>query len=791
MSRRYVWTKYKLAYKYKQSTVTSCVFSPPTGDNSNGKLAGYAAGSPTAGVVNFDAETGTFYFDSGLHDVVETPMYISQPQQIYNGSSRAFAPQTSEANLMANATSIRGFWIATSYGQQVLLQQFPTNTSTGTIDTSADPLSFTLFEADGLSITSSNKIGLVTSDAPSAYPTASGGGAQGGNAYVYSGSDNIDPTAVSYSASPQAGKPVTVTVTPRSNTYGGTIYYQYQYSTNGGTTWTDAGAKTADTNKAITIPAGATQFRARVLASDNMGFMSTTYVTGTNIFLNSAPTAPTSITVPSIVAPGQAFTVSWEASTDPDGNLSGYQVERSYDGGSTWTSVDSAVTGTSLNTTVTAGNTTVLFRVRAFDDGGLYSDWTVSDSAKINQPPTAPSELTAGAVTYGDYAELAWTAATDSDGSIAGYTLQRSVNGGTFETVYTGTALVYTDQTENWTWNTVQYRVQAEDNMGGLSAWTVSVLRQVQPGMLTLSGSPADLGRVVKSFDFIVTVSASGKFPVSGILVVMTLDGEELLHTTVSSGDEATLNIDLWGLNSGDHTITVTASRDKFTTATGQYHFTVVPIELGEGGRLERLENAKGKPVYPITLTEGIFRKQDGKTLEDILNGLDGGGSGAGTGLTFRATAETLPAGSQATVTVAETENEVLLNFGIPEGVQGKTGADGSTGADGKDGALGEKGDPGEGVPPGGAKDQILAKRSAEDYDTHWIDLPSGGEGGTAGVASFNGRTGAVAPQSSDYTAEMVGAIPADLVQSIQSVTQAEYDALATKDPATLYLIKE
>lgn len=79
------------------------------------------------------------------------------------------------------------------------------------------------------------------------------------------------------------------------------------------------------------------------------------------------------------------------------------------------------------------------------------------------------------------------------------------------------------------------------------------------------------------------------------------------------------------------------------------------------------------------------------------------------------------------------------------------------------------------------------------------------GGGGTAGVASFNGRSGTVVPLTGDYTAIMVGAradtwmptaadvgaVPAGDVTSIQAMTQAEYDALATKDPATLYLIKE
>ena len=83
-------------------------------------------------------------------------------------------------------------------------------------------------------------------------------------------------------------------------------------------------------------------------------------------------------------------------------------------------------------------------------------------------------------------------------------------------------------------------------------------------------------------------------------------------------------------------------------------------------------------------------------------------------------------------------------------------------------------------------------------------DDPGGGGGGSAGVASFNGRTGIVTPKTGDYTAAMVGArpdtwmpnaadvgaVPADEVTSIQALTQAEYDALAVKNAATLYLIE-
>ena len=79
------------------------------------------------------------------------------------------------------------------------------------------------------------------------------------------------------------------------------------------------------------------------------------------------------------------------------------------------------------------------------------------------------------------------------------------------------------------------------------------------------------------------------------------------------------------------------------------------------------------------------------------------------------------------------------------------------------------------------------------------------GEPGENGVTSFNDRTGAVTPQAGDYTAGMVGARPdtwtptaADVgavtgqgVQTIQAMTQEEYDALTEKSGTTMYIIKE
>ena len=88
----------------------------------------------------------------------------------------------------------------------------------------------------------------------------------------------------------------------------------------------------------------------------------------------------------------------------------------------------------------------------------------------------------------------------------------------------------------------------------------------------------------------------------------------------------------------------------------------------------------------------------------------------------------------------------------------------------------GQKGDPGEGIPLGGTAGQILVKKSTTDYDTEWQTPQAGGGGGMAGVASFNGRTGAVTPQQGDYTADMVGADPAGAANTALTGAKAYTD---------------
>ena len=106
-----------------------------------------------------------------------------------------------------------------------------------------------------------------------------------------------------------------------------------------------------------------------------------------------------------------------------------------------------------------------------------------------------------------------------------------------------------------------------------------------------------------------------------------------------------------------------------------------------------------------------------------------GGGSGDGGTVVvpnIQATATTLSAGSEATVTRSGSDTNPVFAFGIPQGIQGNQGPMGAQGVAGPTGATGPAG---PGVPTGGTTGQVLAKASDTDYDTQWVPSSGGGTG--------------------------------------------------------------
>lgn len=234
-----------------------------------------------------------------------------------------------------------------------------------------------------------------------------------------------------------------------------------------------------------------------------------------SVFQNTAPSTPASISVPSSIDGGSTITVSWGTSTDAEGNLEGYIVERQVDGGS-WTQIYQG-TATSTTNTVAFGTNTVAYRVKAYDAAGLESGWKTSSTVTVtnNRAPGAPGSLTVPAVVRGgSNLAISWTAASDSDGNLSGYELERQVDGGSWTQIYKGSALAYTD-TITAGWNTVAYRVRSYDSYNATSTYVTSETRTVDnnalPTITSSTASGSDLGTKETGFDLTYTVNDADK----------------------------------------------------------------------------------------------------------------------------------------------------------------------------------------------------------------------------------------------------------------------------------------
>ena len=293
---------------------------------------------------------------------------------------------------------------------------------------------------------------------------------------------------------------------------------------------------------------------------------------------NTAPSTPGSISVPSSIMGGTNISISWAKSSDAESNLAGYKVERSTNGGSSWSQIYQG-TATSTTNNVAFGTTSVMYRVKAYDTEGLESGWRTSSQVTVvnnNAPSAPPSIAVPNDVKGGSALVISWTAASDSDGNLSGYILERSTDGGSSYTqVYKGNALAYTD-TITKGWSTVMYRVKAYDSYNAQSGYTTSTKRTVDnntaPTITT--SSAANLG--TKSSGFTISYSVDDKDAGDTLTVTEKLDGTT--KRTYTATRKTTNSFAVTGeyfqkITNGSHTMTVTVTDGK-ATVTKTFTFT-------------------------------------------------------------------------------------------------------------------------------------------------------------------------------------------------------------------------
>lgn len=306
---------------------------------------------------------------------------------------------------------------------------------------------------------------------------------------------------------------------------------------------------------------------------------------------------------------GKPITINVTPANPTYGGTIQYTYQVQLNGGS-WATIATKTTATSQQYTIPAGTTSFAARVVANDTWGFSSStYTTGSTLTVtnNEPPTAPGSIDIGSVVGGQQCTITWTAATDPDGTVASYQLERQVdNGNTWTQIYSGPSLTYTD-TINADWATVNYRVKATDDDGDSGPYATGTMQTVNSGWLYFSGPPSDMGEQPAPFDFVFAIGSTGASPATNIAVTAIYDDETIYSDTVDADEQITLNIDTRLTYAGDHDIIVTATANGFLAVTQQRDFTVPSVTLPDGGAAGFMEDDAGNTYYPATLARYVI----------------------------------------------------------------------------------------------------------------------------------------------------------------------------------------
>ena len=149
---------------------------------------------------------------------------------------------------------------------------------------------------------------------------------------------------------------------------------------------------------------------------------------------------------------------------------------------------------------------------------GAKSGWRTSSNRTVvnNRAPSAPPSISVPLTPAGgESLTVTWTAATDADGNLEGYELERQWDGaGEFEQIYQGAALSYQDSIPKGAHSSVIYRVRAYDSFDAYSV----LHDQPEPRAIDNNTAPViacdlsgDLGEKSEGFSIQYTIKDAEK----------------------------------------------------------------------------------------------------------------------------------------------------------------------------------------------------------------------------------------------------------------------------------------
>lgn len=393
-------------------------------------------------------------------------------------------------------------------------------------------------------------VDYISSDKENAY--YDGYNSSSGYYYVYEGSDNIDPQAVTLPDPIDDGTTIQITVTPSAEkVYSGTVSYTYQYRYDSSWRWQTLTTTTALT-ASLQVPKNTYQtLEVRVQAQDNLGFTSSTWV---------------SSGVKNIIA---------------------------------------------------------------------------------NQPPTAPG-ITVDNVYINQHLTVTLTPATDPDGTVASYIIQRRIDGGQWNQVQSGTSLTYTEVVDP-DWGTIAYRAAAVDNEGLQGPWATSQTFDVNPGWVIISGPDSDLGERPGPFVLEFEVEVVGNPDQDSIVTKVMLDDRDLIvDLLLHDEDIVRIYFNTKYFAAGTHTIQVTASKEDYTPAMSVFNVKIpaLNVDLFQGAKVEVPQNSQGRPVAWQGLARCILGDDGRDVIQMCGDGLKmAQGTYTGTGTSGSGSPNTLACG--------------------------------------------------------------------------------------------------------------------------------------------------
>ena len=254
----------------------------------------------------------------------------------------------------------------------------------------------------------------------------------------------------------------------------------------------------------------------------------------------------------------------------------------------------------------------------------LDPDLWVSDDGtlSINQPPSAPSSISASNVIGDQNATVTLGAATDEDGTIANYIYERQVDGGGWTQFASTSSLSVTDSI-NDSWTTVTYRAKAVDNLGAEGPYATSQAYTVVHNQPPTAPGSINATNVVGGQTATITITAATDpdGTVESYVYERSVDDSshwDIIATTSALSTTDTISSE-WG------TVAYRAKAVDDDGASGPY-VTSEQYDVNVGWMLiGGPSTAMGQQIKPFTLSANIgVSGQTGVTGIAVTGYLDG-----------------------------------------------------------------------------------------------------------------------------------------------------------------------